>query len=323
MKEKNVKLILAPMAGITDLPFRVVCKELGADLLYSEMVSSTGLNFTLQKNLEFVNSNKHDFPLFIQLFGSNPKHFAKATKTIDKLPTLDSGNKAPFPRRPEGIDINFGCPVKKVMKQNSGCALMRDPKYAREIVLAVTQNTSLPVSIKIRAGIDNLDSFDFLKEVADLNWKTVIVHGRTFKEGFSGDINCNLIKRIKEKYPSKEVIANGGIFSPEDAKRILESTQADGLAIARGCFGNPWLFSQIKDFLTTGSYKKPSLKEIKEVSLRHCELIKEYKGESQIVEMRKHLGWYFKGFPDAKQLRKQLYEISSLQEVKEILEKIK
>lgn len=320
--KKLPKLILAPMAGITDLPFRIICKELGADVLSSEMLSSTGLHFTLPKNIQLVNSCKQDFPFIIQLFGNNPKYFASATKIIDNLPKITEVGEDSIPRRPEGIDINFGCPVKKVMKQESGCALMRDPKHARKLIKAVIDNTSLPVSIKIRAGIDNITAFDFLKEVADLDWKTIMVHGRTFKEGFSGDIDYNLIKKIKEKYPKKEVIANGGIFTPEIAKKVLEKTGADGLGIARGCFGNPWIFKQTKDYLETGKYSKPTLEEIKKVVIKHCELIQKYKSENKIVEMRKHLGWYFKGFPDAKKFRKEFYAIENLEQAKQIIEKL-
>ncbi len=310
------------MAGISDLPFRIICKELGADALYSEMLSSTGVSFTLQKNIEFVNSCRQDFPLIIQLFGNNPEYFATATKIIDRLPEITEIGESITPRRPEGIDINFGCPVKKVMKQDSGCALMRDPKHAKEIIKAVLDNTSLPISIKIRAGIDGINAFDFLDEVGGLGWKTIMVHGRTFKEGFSGGIDLELIKKIKEKYPQKEVIANGGLFTPEIAKEVFEKTGADGLGIARGCLGNPWLFSQIKEYFQTGKYTAPSLEEIKKIALRHCELIAKYKGEKNIVEMRKHLGWYFKGFPDAKKLRAQLYTVGSVEEIKKVLAKI-
>jgi len=322
MKKIFPKLILAPMAGISDLPFRIICKELGADSVYSEMLSSTGINFTLQKNLEFVNSCQQDFPLIVQLFGNNPEHFATATKIINDLPEIGEIKEQILPRRPEGIDINFGCPVKKVMKQDSGCAIMRDPKHAHKIISAVLANTSLPVSIKIRAGIEGINAFDFLAEVAELDWKTVMVHGRTFKGGFSGEIDFKMIREIKEKYPEKEVVANGGIFTPEIAKEVFEKTGADGLGIARGCFGNPWLFSQIKEYFATGKYSLPSLEEIKSVAIRHCELIEKYKGEKNIVEMRKHLGWYFKGFPDAKKLRGELYTVESLAEIKDILAKI-
>ena len=207
------------------------------------------------------------------------------------------------------------------MKQDSGCALMRDPKHAKKIIAAVIDNTSLPVSIKIRAGIDDVSAFDFLQEVSDLNWKTIMVHGRTFHEGFSGDIDFGLIKKIKEKYPKKEVIANGGIFTPETAKEVFEKTAADGLGIARGCFGNPWIFSQIKEYFATGTYTKPTLEEIKKVALRHCELIEEYKGKGNVVEMRKHLGWYFKGFPEAKKLRAEFFQVENLEEIKTILAK--
>lgn len=315
------KIILAPMAGITDLPFRVLCKELGADLLYSEMLSATGLTFNKAKNLTFVNSCRQDFPLHIQLFGSDPEHFKEATKVLDRLPDIKTiGNKT-VSRRPEGIDINFGCPVKKVMKQNSGCALMRDPELSREIIKAVLDNTSLPVSLKIRAGIDNVNALEFLQKTGDLAWETIIIHGRTYKEGFSGPIDFELIRKIKKLYPQKTVIANGGIGTPEDAKETLKKTNVDGVAIARGCLGNPWIFKNTKEYLQSGTYKKTTLDEIKKIALRHIDYFLKYKGAATFREMRKHLGWYFKGSPGVKEIRKKLYEVETAEETKKIIVK--
>lgn len=320
---KNPSIILAPMAGITDLPFRVVCKELGADILYSEMVSASGLSYNNKtQSLALVNSCPQDFPLFVQLFGSDPKSFANAVKLIDGLPKRSSlGKDSASPCRPEGIDLNFGCPVKKVIKQNSGCVLMKDPPLARRIITAVLENTSLPVSIKIRAGIEKIDALAFLEEVKKLDWKTVIVHGRTFKEGFSGEIDFELIKKIKQAHPGKIVIANGGINSPEEAKNVLEKTGADGVAIARGVLGNPWLFSQIKQFLKTGKYNLPSFEEKKKVALHHADLAKKLLGEKSIFEFRKHLGWYFRGIPQAKKTRMKLLEASSFEEIGSLVQK--
>ncbi len=292
------------------------------------MVSAAGLFYenenSLDKTLELMASEKDDTPLVIQLFGNNPEHFAKATKIIDSLPQKPTKNFACknrefLLRKPEGIDINFGCPVKKVMKQESGCALMRKPKLAKKIIEAVLRSTGLPVSVKIRTGIEEKTAFDFLDEVADLNWQTIIVHGRTFSEGFSGEINFDMIKKIKEKYPEKTVIANGGIFSPEKAKTTLKKTGADGIAIARGALGKPWIFSQIRSFLETGKYKNPEISEIKKTAIEHAELMKERKGEKAAFEMRKHLGWYFKGFPEARKLRRKLMKVETVEDIKEIL----
>lgn len=310
-------LILSPMAGITDLPFRLVCKEHGADVLYSEMISATGLFYNPKASLQLAKSIPEDAPLFLQLFGNVPEHFVHAAKLLS---TLEENAHS---RRPEGLDINFGCPVPKVMKQGSGCNLMRDPELSYNIIKAVTDNTDLPVSIKIRAGIENVTALDFLEKVADLPWKTVIIHSRTYNQGFSGPIDAQMIKNIKKKYPDKTIIANGGIFSPEAAKKVLEETNADGIAIARGAYGNPWIFQQIKDYLQTGAYSKPSQEEITQTALKHAQLILDILGNEYIIEIRKHLGWYFKGFENAKELRKSLYSVSTLEEIQQLLESIR
>ncbi len=323
-RKEKPKLILAPMAGITDLPFRLICKEHGADILYSEMVSANGLYYSQSKNLAFIKSSSQDYPLIVQLFGNNPLNFAHATKILTTLTKIKRGtNDNPTIRRPEGIDINFGCPVKKVMKQNAGCALMKNLKLSRQIIQAVLKNTSLPVSIKIRAGIKKIDGLKFLAQIADLDWQTVIVHGRTFEEGFTGSIDYDFIRKIKQRYPQKTVIANGGIFSPEEALKTLKKTGADGLAIARGCLGKPWIFKNIKTYLEEGVYTPPSLAEIKTIALKHATLMKKYKGEKSLLEFRKHLAWYFKGIPEAKKTRTKLFEVKDYSIVKKIIQQIK
>ncbi|MEA1926227.1 MAG: tRNA-dihydrouridine synthase [Patescibacteria group bacterium] len=317
---KKTSLILAPMAGVTDLPFRLLCKEFGADILYSEMVSATGFYYNKAKNLRFINSCPQDSPLYIQLFGSDPKHFAKAARMIDSLPSVNEiTDDRCASRRPEGIDINFGCPVKKVMKQNSGCALMKNPTLSHEIIRSVIENTTLPVSIKIRAGMDGYGALNFLEKVADLKWKSVIVHARTFSQGFSGSADLDLIRTIKKTFPHKNIIANGGIFAPEDSKRVLDATNADGIAIARGALGNPWIFNQIKTYLASGEYIQPSTEEIKNAAMKHLGYFLKYNGERTIREMRKHLGWYFQGLPQSKKLRKQIFSVSSSEDIKSIV----
>lgn len=339
------KLILAPMAGITDLPFRLICKQFGADMVYSEMVSATGLFYDGEKSKELLITIPEEQPLAVQLFGTEPEHFAKATKIVDKIlnkklethcnaslhknnchPELVSGS-CKIPNQTQNnnknqIDINFGCPVKKVIKQGSGCALMKKPKLARKIIQAVLKNTSLPVSIKIRAGIEKNNALDFLKEIADLNWETVIVHGRTYEQGFKGLIDLKLIEKIKRTHPEKKVIANGGIMKPEDAKNVLDKIKVDGLAIAQGTLGRPWVFQQIKNYLKTGEYSEPNIEEIKKTVSDHLELFLEYKGEKNIREFRKHLGWYFKGLPGAKDIRRKLFEIETSEDIIKILNKV-
>jgi tRNA-dihydrouridine synthase B len=311
------------MAGITDLPFRLICKKFGAGMVYSEMVSATGLFYDGEKSKELLKTIPKEQPLAIQLFGAEPKHFAKATKIVDKIlnDKVETRSRVLGTSLQNQIDINFGCPVKKVINQGAGCALMKKPKLARKIIQVVLRNTSLPVSIKIRTGIEKNNALDFLKEVADLKWKTVIIHGRTYEQGFGGPIDLELIKKIKQAHPEKNIIANGGIIKPEDAKNVLEKTGADGIAIAQGALGKPWIFQQIKDHLKTGKYSEPNIEEIKKTISNHLGLFLKHKGEENIKEFRKHLGWYFKGLSGAKNIRKKLFEIENSKDIIKILNK--
>lgn len=311
-------IILAPMAGITDLPFRLICKTHGADIVYSEMVSATGIFYNRHlpveknKSLLLAATCSAEQPMHLQLFGCEPEHFAYSARLLSGLPPAGA---EPGLYRPSGIDINFGCPVKKVMKQGCGCSLMRDPALARKIIEAVLANTSLPVSIKIRTGIERHTAEEFLDAVADQDWQTVMIHGRTFAQGFTGNIDSPLIKSIKEKFPNKTVIANGGVYSPEQARQVLEETNADGIGIARGAWGNPWIFSQAKEYLLTGTYKKTSLDEIKKTALEHARLLYDSSASPSREEFRKHLAWYFKGLNNAKQTRNRLLQVSNFQDI--------
>ena len=314
------------MAGITDASFRAICKEQGVDLTFSEMVSAASLFYnynTKSQSCQLMTSFPQEKPFFVQLFGSVPEHFASASEKISSLPTIIHPKKSlPLLQRPAGIDINFGCPAKKVLKQNSGCALMKQPKLAREIILAVLGQTDLPVSLKIRAGVENFSALDFLESIGDLDWQILTIHGRTFAQGFSGEIDFELIKKIKKLFPQKTILANGGIFSPEKAQEVLEKTKADGIMLARGVLGRPWLFSQTKKFLSSGKYSEPSKEEIRKIILRHAKLFFA-NPENNPAEFRKHLLWYCKGWPDAKKLREEIVKIESLEEIKKLLEKIK
>ena len=356
---KKITLSLAPMAGITDFPFRLICKKHGVDIVYSEMISATGLFYGKNdKSLLLAQSIKEETPLAIQLFGNNPEHFAKATQIISSLSNKNSPSPAKIKnmsgvqgrfkqrkkrtnlalrvsskksdeeirqifsfRPPKEININFGCPAKKIYKQSSGCFLMKKPILAKRIIQAVVENTHLPVSIKIRSGISTTEAVSFLKKIANLNWKKVIIHGRTYEKGFSGEIDFEKIKTIKKEFPEKKVVANGGIFSPEKALETLEKTGVSDLSIARGCLGNPWIFKQIKDFLKTGKYQKPDLEEIKKTVLEHAELFQKFHHTKNLTAFRKHLGWYFKDFPGAKKLREGLFQIKDIDGLKEILKK--
>lgn len=335
-------LALAPMAGITDSAFRQICRKHGADVTYSEMASVSALFYKPQKTLDLVRFKKYERPYIVQLFGNNPEHFAVATKIITE--------KA----KPDGIDINFGCPAKKVFKHGSGCALMPQVELAREIILAVCENTNLPVSIKIRAGIGDKDALkcvstaiEFIEKTKDLPYSAIMIHGRTYEGGFSGNVDWEIISQIKKIIPEKIVLGNGGITSPEGACEIFQKyPNLDGLGIARGAWGKPYLFEQIKKLsstrrdaihrvlpkqntttgntisqdamncVSTGNYP---FSKIKKIILTHAKLIYADKGEMGKLEIRKHLVWYIKGFPGAAELRQKLVRAESLAEIKEIL----
>lgn len=240
-------LALAPMAGITDSAFRQVCKEFGADVLYSEMASATALVYNPVKTLELLQSDKKEAPYVVQLFGSNPDHFAKAVKLITDKKAV-AGLKVKNYQLPQGIDINFGCPVPKVFKQGAGAALMQNLKLAREVIKAVLENTDLPVSIKLRAKSGEVDCLRFLDYTRDLPISAVMIHGRTYAQGFEGDIDCGIIKKARD-YFGGIILANGGIMNADDAMAVLEKTGADGIGIARGALGNPRIFANVKNAL--------------------------------------------------------------------------
>ncbi len=293
---------LAPLAGVSDLPFRQMCKDYGADVVYSEMASATALKYSPNKTLELIKFEKKERPYVVQLFGSNPEHFSLATKLITKK------------IKPDGIDINFGCPVPKVAKQNAGATLFKDIKLSREIIKATIEATDLPVSIKTRSKAGDVGLLEFLDYMQDLAVKAVMVHGRTLKQGFSGDIDYKLIKKVRD-YFDGIIMTNGGIIDSVSAKKALDKSGADGLGIARGAFGKPWIFSELKDT----RFKPLEKEEIFKVVVKHAQLVIKYKGEKKLVEMRKHLCWYTQGLPGAKVLREKLLKVETIDDIKKIL----
>ena len=305
-KTKKPILVLAPMAGYTNQSFRRICKFYGADVLYSEMASATALSYGGKKTLELLKFGKSERPYVVQLFGNDPKYFQNAARIVtEKI-------------RPDGIDINMGCPAPKVYKTGAGAALFCSQDKAMAIIEETLKGTDLPVSIKVRSRVGKNTAYKFMKKVKDYPLAAVMVHGRSYEKGFVGKIDYETIRRINEmvRYP---VIANGGINTPEDAKIMLEKTGADGLGIARGALKNPWLFRQINEYLETGEYHEFDLKEIKKAALRHAKMAEEDMGAHGILEMRKYLLWYFRGFENAKEFRRKLVEVESLEDVKAVL----
>jgi len=289
---------LAPMAGITDSAFRQICKQFGADVVYSEMASINALAYNPEKTLEMLKFNSIERPYVVQLFGNNPEYFAQATKIIEKE------------IKPDGIDINFGCPVPKIAKQKAGAELMKDLSLAKKVIQAVINNTNLPVSIKTRIQAGQVDILQFLEYINDLDIKALMIHGRTLKQGFSGPINFEIIKKAK-KYFSGIILANGGINDLISAQEILSKTQVDGLGLARGILGNPWLF----EFLKKQKERNISLIETKKIILQHVDLMIKLKPKKAIIEMRKHLCWCIKNFPQAKRLREKLVKVETLDDI--------
>lgn len=315
-KLKKPILALAPMAGITDSAFRQVCKGFGADVVYSEMASAAALCYNPQKTLELLTSDKNEAPYIIQLFGSKPEHFVQAVRLLTDKKQISKLQVTNY-QLPQGIDINFGCPVKKVAKQGAGAVLMDRPKEAREIVKAVTDSTEMPISIKIRSLSGKTDALRFLDELNDLPLAAVMIHGRSMLQGHAGAVDYRTIKEARDHFGGV-ILANGGVTDKKTAQDLLERTGADGLGIARGALGRTWIFEQINNQQSANNNQK-TRQEIFKIALRHAKLAYKLKAEVGIIEMRKHLCWYVAGQPDASVLRRKLVTVNSLKEIKQIL----
>jgi len=315
---------LAPMAGVADSAFRQICKDFGADVVYSEMASATALAYNPKKTLELLEFSKKERPYVVQLFGSKPEHFAQAVKLLTgkkQVPKFSKTSPHPSPSQgegvllPDGIDINFGCPVKKVQKQGAGAVLMDDLKLSREIIEAVIKNTKLPISIKIRSKAKNNGALKFLDYMRDLEIAAMMIHGRTLAQGFSGEADWKIIKKARN-YFGGIILANGGINTVEDGLELLKKTGADGVGIARGVLGKPWIFDEIKK---QRFVKQKTKEEIFKTALKHASMTEKLKGEVGIREMRKHLCWYVSGLPNARELRQKLVGVEKFSEIKKIL----
>lgn len=302
-------LALAPLAGITDGPFRRICKEYGADVLYSEMVSTTALNYDSAKTLDLARFQESERPYIVQLFGNTPDHFANAVKVFDKE------------INPDGYDINFGCPVKKVLKQGAGAALFQDLALSREVIKSAIGNTDKPVSIKIRSQAGQVYASDFLKNIEDLKIEALMIHGRTLAQGFGGGLEAIDFETMKNarNYFGGVLLANGAIMKWQDAYEMIEKTGADGVGLGQGVLGRPWLFQEVLEKGEKGNKGENGFqRDIFEIALRHAEMMFEEKGEAGLLEMRKHLAWYVSGLPGAKDLRVQLIQIKTINDIRRI-----
>lgn len=306
--ELNNPFILAPMAGVCDLPFRLLCKEKGAAMVCTEMVSAKAIYYNNKNTKELLTIDKNEGPVSLQLFGSEPKLMAEMAKRIEEIPF-------------DILDFNMGCPVPKVVNNGEGSALMKNPVLAGHIIEAMANAISKPVTVKIRAGFDaeHINAVEIAKIAENSGASAITVHARTREQYYSGKADREIIRLVKEAV-SIPVIGNGDIDCYESAKHMLEYTGCDGVAIGRGAEGNPWIFEELNAKYAGLDYNKPSLEEVKEMIMRHARMLIDYKGEYiGIREMRKHAAWYTAGFKGASKLRGRLNEASSIESLEEII----
>ena len=306
------KVMLAPMAGVTDLAFRTVCKEYGADLVVSEMISSRGLHYKDKKTAALLKTNQTEAPLIVQLFGNDPEIMAESAKTLESMGV-------------SYLDINMGCPAPKIVKNGDGCALMQNEILAGKIAETVVQAVSVPVSVKFRAGwdTDSQNAVSFAKVMECSGVSAIAIHGRTKEQFYSGTANLEIIKRVKEAV-SIPVIGNGDITSGASAKNMLDKTGCDSIMVGRGALGNPFIFQSIKKTLAGETYSEPTLLEKQRAMQRHIELMRETKPERVgVSEMRKHFAWYVKGLPHSAKLKVQAFSAKTYEELFDLVNEMK
>lgn len=302
-------LILAPMAGVTDLPFRLLCREQGCSLAYTEMVSAKAILYKNKNTRDLLRVGEGEHPVAVQLFGSDPAVMAEIAAYLEEGPY-------------EIIDVNMGCPVPKIVKNGEGSALMKNPGLAGKILTAMVKAVKKPVTVKFRKGFENGDStaVEFAKMAEASGVAAVAVHGRTREQYYSGKADWDIIRQVKRAV-SVPVIGNGDIFQPEDAVRMMEETGCDGVMIARGVKGNPWIFGRARALMETGiAPPKPSIEEIRAMILRHGRMLSEYKGEKAAIrEMRSHMAWYTSGLPNSASLRNDINQAETYEDMEKLL----
>ena len=305
------KVVLAPMAGICNHAYRTIIKEMGAGLIYAEMVSDKAISYGSKKTIDMLYMTDNERPIAQQIFGSDKESFITAAKYIESN------------MHPDIIDINMGCPVPKVaLKSQAGSALLKNPDKVYEIVKAVVEAVNVPVTVKIRSGWDSnsINAVEIAKIVEKAGASAITVHPRTRSQGYSGKADWNIIKQVKENV-SIPVIGNGDIKSCYDAKRMLEETGCDAIMIGRGVLGNPWLIKECVDYLENDIIPdKISHTEKLEMILHHLELLKDLKNSKvALLEMRSHTAWYLKGIPNTSKLKEDIFKTKTIEEFKELI----
>ena len=311
---KNKQIMLAPLAGVSDVGFRLIAEKYGADKTFTEMVSVNALYYDNKKTDDLLFISENEKNCNIQIFGSKPDIIEKVVK--DKINPIEKSKE---------ISFNMGCPVAKITKNSEGSALMAKPKLVEEICKTLRKSTDKKINIKFRLGIDdkNLNYLEIGKIAQDAGIDYVILHARTKQQMYSGKANWTHIKILKENL-SIPVIANGDIFCVEDFVKVIDKTKADGVMLARGAMGNPFLFKEIKDYINKGFYEKPSSTQIIDQLIEQYKLELKYKKEKLVVtQMRKHLSWYIKGLENSSKIRDLVNKLNTIEEVMDALEKYK
>lgn len=302
-------LILAPMAGVTDLPFRLLCKEQGAGLLCMEMVSAKAILYKNRNTESLLSIHPGENPVSLQLFGSDADIVSDIAHQIEERPF-------------DILDLNMGCPVPKIVNNGEGSALMKNPSLAGKIIEKTVKAVKKPVTVKIRKGFDeeHVNAVEIAKIAENAGAAAIAVHGRTREQFYSGKADWDIIRQVKDAV-SIPVIGNGDLLTAEDVIAMGEQTGCDGFMIARGAQGNPWIFKQILHYFEIGEHlPEPSFEEVSRMVLRHAKMLLEYKGDyTGIREIRKHAAWYTAGYPNSSRLRAEINEVESLGELQELL----
>jgi nifR3 family TIM-barrel protein len=302
-------VFLAPMAGVTDKAFRIICRQMNCGLVYTEMVSSKGLYYGSKKTEILMDIDDREAPAVVQIFGSEPEIMGNMAEV------LSDNKKVAF------IDINMGCPAPKIVKNCEGSSLMKNPELAGRIVQMVVSKSKKPVTVKIRKGWDDtsVNAVEFAKMLEASGVSAVAVHGRTRAQMYEGKADWDIIRQVKENL-LVPVIGNGDVTSPETAKALFDETGCDGIMIGRGSLGNPWIFKRVTHYLQTGEIlPDPTKEEVIKTALLHLEMMNEYKGQRGIIEMRKHLSWYIKGMKGAALIRDSINRMNDKSEIEELL----